>query len=79
MATAGIGSIVWATGYDFDFSWVNFSIFDEYGYPKHQRGVTSVPGLYFLGLHWLYTIKSGLLSGVGADAAHIAEHMESRR
>lgn len=74
---AGIKTIVWACGYDFDFSWVKFPIFDEYGYPIQKRGVTSVPGLYFLGLHLMHTIKSGLLLGVGADAAHIAEYIQS--
>lgn len=75
---AGIGTIIWATGYTFDFSWVKFPIFDEFGYPVQQRGVTSRPGLYFLGLPWLHTIQSGLLSGVGDDARHVGEHIESR-
>lgn len=74
----GINTIIWATGYSFDFSWVKFSIFDEFGYPVQQRGVTPQPGLYFLGLHWLHTIKSGLLAGVGDDAAYVAEHIDSR-
>jgi putative flavoprotein involved in K+ transport len=78
LESAGISTIVWATGYSFDFSWVKFPIFDEFGYPVQQRGVTSQPGLYFLGLPWLHTVKSGLLAGVGEDAAHVAEHMESR-
>jgi putative flavoprotein involved in K+ transport len=76
--SAGISTVVWATGYSFDFSWVKFPIFDEFGYPVQQRGVTPQPGLYFLGLPWLHTVKSGLLSGVGDDAAHVAEHIESR-
>jgi putative flavoprotein involved in K+ transport len=79
LQAAGISTIVWATGYSFDFSWVQFPIFDEWGYPVQQRGVTSQPGLYFLGLHWMHTIKSALLVGVGDDAAHVAEHIESRR
>lgn len=78
MAEEGINAIIWATGYRFDFSWVRFPIFDEFGYPIQERGVTPQPGLYFLGLHWLHTIESGLLSGVGADAAHVAAHFESR-
>lgn len=77
--SAGVSTIIWATGYTFDFSWVKFPIFDEFGYPVQQRVVTSRPGLYFLGLHWLHTIKSGLLAGVGEDAAHVAQHIESRR
>jgi putative flavoprotein involved in K+ transport len=76
--SAGIRSIVWATGYSFDFSWVKFPILDESGYPIQERGVTTQAGLYFLGLPWLHTIESGLLSGVGRDAAHVAEHINSR-
>jgi putative flavoprotein involved in K+ transport len=75
---AGISTIIWATGYSFDFSWVKPPIFDEFGYPMQQRGVTPQPGLYFLGLPWLHTIKSGLLAGVGDDAAYVAEHIQSR-
>lgn len=70
-----ISSIIWACGYDFDFSWIKFPIFDDFGYPIQKRGVTEQPGLYFLGLHWLHTLKSGLFYGVGDDAAHIAEHI----
>lgn len=75
---AGIRSIVWATGYKFDFSLVKLPIFDEDGYPVQKRGVTEYPGLYFMGLPFLHTAKSGLLVGVGDDAAHVAEHMGSR-
>ncbi len=75
LASASISTIIWATGYRFDFSWVKFPIFDEFGYPVQQRGVTAQAGLYFLGLPWLHTIKSGLLWGVGEDAAHVAEHI----
>lgn len=78
LGAANIQTIIWATGYRFDFSWVKFPIFDEYGYPIQQRGVTSHPGLYFLGLHWLHTSGSSLLSGVGDDAAYLAEYIESR-
>lgn len=71
----GIQSIIWATGYDFDYSWIKFPIFDDAGYPVQEQGVTSQPGLYFVGLHFLHNRKSGLLLGVGDDAAHIAEHI----
>jgi putative flavoprotein involved in K+ transport len=46
------------------------------GRPVQQRGVTSAPGLFFLGLHWMHTFKSGLLSGVGADAEYIADKLD---
>jgi putative flavoprotein involved in K+ transport len=75
LADAGISTIIWATGFDWDFSWIELPIFDEWGYPIQERGVTEHPGLYFLGLHWLHTLKSGLFLGVGEDARHIAEHM----
>lgn len=73
-----IMSIIWAVGYDFDFSWIKFPILDEFGYPIQKRGVTEHPGLYFLGLHWMHTLKSGLFFGVGDDAAHIAGHIADR-
>ena len=75
---AGITSVIWAIGYRFDFSWVHLPVFDGDGYPIQQRGVTAYPGLYFLGLPWLHTATSGLLYGVGEDAAHIAAHITGR-
>lgn len=75
---AGITSMIWACGYTFDFSWVKLPIFDDFGYPTHQRGVTVQPGLYFVGLQWLYKPKSSLLLGVGEDAEHVAAHIASR-
>jgi putative flavoprotein involved in K+ transport len=75
---AGITSIIWAAGYTFDFSWVKFPIFDEFGFPLHQRGITAQPGLYFVGLQWLYKPKSSLLLGVGEDAEYIASHIAGR-
>jgi putative flavoprotein involved in K+ transport len=78
LESAGIKSIIWARGYDFDIGLVKLPIFDEFGYPIQERGVTEHPGLYFLGLHWLHTIKSGLFFGIGEDAAHVAEHIDSR-
>ncbi len=75
---AGITSVIWATGFKFDFGLVRLSAFDEDGYPLHKRGVTEFPGLYFIGLPFLTRFKSGLLVGVGDDAAHVAEHISSR-
>ena len=70
-----IAAIIWATGYDYDYDWLQVPVLDAQGRPLQQRGVTGVPGLYFLGLHWMHTFKSGLFSGVGGDAEFIAEHM----
>jgi putative flavoprotein involved in K+ transport len=78
LSTAGISSVIWATGYSFDYSWVKLPVLDEDGFPVQQHGVTDYPGLYFLGMPWLHTMKSGLLLGVGEDAAYIASHIVSR-
>jgi putative flavoprotein involved in K+ transport len=76
---AGVNIIIWATGYNYDFeSLVRFPIWDEFGYPVQRRGITEEPGLYFLGLHWLHTLKSGLFAGIADDAAHVAAHIEDR-
>jgi len=71
LKSVGITSVIWATGYKFDFSLVKLPAFDEDGYPVQKRGVTEYPGLYFVGLPFLHTLKSGLLFGVGDDAAHV--------
>lgn len=74
----GIASVLWATGYTFDFHIVRLPVFDASGYPIHRRGVTRFPGLYFLGLPWLHTRGSGILYGVGADASFIAADIAAR-
>lgn len=75
---AGITTVIWAAGYAFDFGMVKLPVLDRDGYPVQQRGVTAYPGLYFVGLPWLHKQKSGLLSGVGDDAAHVAAHIARR-
>ncbi|MBD3223919.1 MAG: SidA/IucD/PvdA family monooxygenase [Caldithrix sp.] len=75
---AGITSTVWATGYKYDYSWIKLPVLDDMGYPIQNRGVTKYPGLYFVGLHWLHTRKSGLLLGVGEDAAYVASQIVQR-
>jgi putative flavoprotein involved in K+ transport len=72
-AKAGIGAVIWTTGFRSDWSWVDLPIFDGAGYPTHTRGVTSMDGVYVLGLPWLYTWGSGRFVGVGRDAAFIGE------
>ncbi len=74
---AGISSVIWAAGYSFDFSLIRLPVTDRDGFPLQQRGVTAYPGLYFVGMPWLDTQKSGLLAGVGDDAAFIARHIVS--
>ena len=78
LATSGIGSIVWCIGFTPDFTWVDLPIFNGRGYPGHVRGVTRMPGLYFLGLPWMHTWGSGRFSGVARDAAFLKERIASR-
>jgi putative flavoprotein involved in K+ transport len=70
-----VTNIIWATGFRPDFSWVQLPVLDERGRPIHKRGVTDAPGLYFLGLRWQHTQGSGLLGGVGRDAAFLADRI----
>lgn len=79
LATTGITSVIWATGYTFDFSLVKLPVVDQDGYPVQRRGVSEYPGLYFVGLPWLHTFASGLIAGVGEDAAHVVAHIQARR
>jgi len=74
-AAANITSVIWCIGYTMDFSWIDVPVFDGKGYPSHDRGVTPVTGLYFLGLPWLYTWGSGRFSGIGRDAQYLADRI----
>ena len=76
---AGITSIIWATGYAYDFSWIKADTFDEKGRPVHERGVSKVPGLYFLGLPWLSRRASSFIWGVWHDADHLAGQIAEER
>jgi putative flavoprotein involved in K+ transport len=76
---AGIGSIIWATGYRVDYSWLKVDAFDEKGRPKHQRGVSAEPGIYFLGLPWLSSRGSSFIFGVWDDARFLADHIATQR
>jgi putative flavoprotein involved in K+ transport len=75
---AEISTVIWATGYTFDFSLVKLPVVDSDGYPVQKRGVTRFEGLYFLGMPWLHSRRSGILFGVGDDAAYLAAHIASR-
>lgn len=76
---SGISAVVWATGYGVDFGWIDIPVKDANGEPLHHDGITDVPGLYFLGLPWLSRMNSSFLSGVGDDAAVLADHIAARR
>lgn len=79
LADADVGSIIWATGYRPNLSWIRLPVLDDEGYPIHRCGVTAERGLYFLGLDWLHTAKSGLFVGVGEDAAYLASVIANQR
>ena len=79
LAEAGITTILWATGYTQDFGWLQVEAFDEKGLPRHQRGISSEPGIYFLGLPWLSRRGSAFIWGVWHDAKHVADHIAIQR
>jgi putative flavoprotein involved in K+ transport len=78
LRSAGVTTIIWALGYGFDFSLVQLPVLDSDGYPIQKRGVTEYPGLFFVGLPWLYKYKSGHLVGFGEDAEFIASAIAAR-
>jgi putative flavoprotein involved in K+ transport len=79
LAAAGVTSIMWATGFAFDYGWLQVDAFDENGAPRHQRGVSSEPGLYFLGLPWLSRRGSSFIWGVWHDAKYLADQIAIQR
>ena len=78
LKSAGINSVIWATGYRNDFDWLQADVFDHEGKPVHQRGVTSQQGIYFLGLPWLSRRGSSFIWGVWHDAKYIADHITTQ-
>jgi putative flavoprotein involved in K+ transport len=74
-----VRNVVWCSGFGHDFRWIHLPVFDAEGAPVHQRGVaTAQPGLYFLGLPFLYGVTSALIGGVGRDAEFITRHVLKR-
>jgi putative flavoprotein involved in K+ transport len=73
-----VANVIWCTGFRQDFSWIDVPVFDDERAPVHERGVASEPGLYFLGLDFLYAFTSENVGGVGRDARHIARQIASR-
>jgi putative flavoprotein involved in K+ transport len=69
---AGVGTVIWATGFTGDFSWIHLPVIDAENRPIHQRGISPVRGLYFIGFPWLNSRKSGIIYGVEEDARYIA-------
>ena len=74
-----VESVLWATGYRPDHSWIDVSVFEADGRLRHRRGVTDVPGLYFLGLTWQWTRGSALIGWVRDDAEFIAAQIDGRQ
>ncbi len=75
-----VTNVIWCTGFYQGFSWIDLPIFDESGAPQHEGGVVAgQPGLYFVGLNFLYSMSSSMIHGVGRDAARITTHLAARR
>lgn len=78
LAAAGIGSVVWACGFGGDFGYLPAAAVDMRGVPIHDRGVSPIPGLFFIGFPWLTKRRSGIIAGVDEDAALIAGYVAGR-
>jgi putative flavoprotein involved in K+ transport len=78
LAAEGVTSIIWCIGFQPDFRWLDVPVFNGAGQPRHYRGVTQAPGVYFLGLPWLHTWGSGRFSGVARDAEYLVEDIARR-
>jgi putative flavoprotein involved in K+ transport len=72
---AGISTVIWATGYGLDYHWIDLPVLDDLGHPKQRRGITEVPGLAFLGLHWQHTQASATLVGPLSDGPYLAAQL----
>ncbi|MBA56565.1 MAG: FAD-dependent oxidoreductase [Pseudomonadales bacterium] len=78
LQAAGISDVIWCIGFRPDYQWLDVPVFNGKGYPTHERGVTGFPGLYFIGLPWLYTWGSGRFSGIDQDACYVVEQICAR-
>jgi putative flavoprotein involved in K+ transport len=74
-----IGAVIWTSGYRPDYRWVKLPVVDEMGFPIQKDGASQVPGLYFVGVHWMRKLKSSILYGVAEDSELLAEHIVSNR
>ncbi len=79
LAAAGVGTILWATGYAVDFGWLPPAATDAEGRPRHRRGISDEPGVYFLGLPWQTRRGSSFIWGVWYDAKYVADHIAKQR
>jgi len=79
LAEAGITTVIWATGFGVDYGWLKVNALDENGRPAHNRGISTEPGIYFLGLPWQTRRGSSFIWGVWYDAKYLADHIEKQR
>ena len=79
IAQEGITTVIWTAGYRPDYHWIHFPVFDDMGFPIQEDGRTSVPGLYFMGVHFQRKAQSAVLYGVGEDAELVARHIADNR
>ena len=75
---AGVSTMIWANGFRPEYRWIEGLELDQQGWPVHQRGVSTLSGLYFVGMHWLHKRKSALFLGVGEDAEYVVERIVER-
>jgi putative flavoprotein involved in K+ transport len=75
----GLGSVIWTSGYRPDYGWMKLPVCDDMGFPVQTNGICEVPGLYFIGVHWMRKLKSSILYGVGEDAELVAQHIVENR
>jgi putative flavoprotein involved in K+ transport len=76
--TLEVRNVIWCTGYEPGFSWIDLPVFDEEGRPLHERGISKVQGLYFVGLHFQYAMSSATLIGIGRDAEYVVNGLRAR-
>jgi len=79
LSASDVSSVIWATGYSVDYSWLKVDVVDQNNKPLHQRGVTAIPGLYFLGLPWQSRRGSAFIWGVWHDAKYLADHIGKQK
>jgi putative flavoprotein involved in K+ transport len=78
--TVDVANIIWCTGFRPGFSWIDLPVLGDRQEPQHERGVLSqAPGLYFVGLEFIYSATSATITGVGRDARRVVKHLTSRR
>jgi putative flavoprotein involved in K+ transport len=76
--TLEVKNVIWCTGYEPGFSWIDLPVFDQEGRPVHERGISKVAGLYFVGLHFQYAMSSATLIGIGRDAEFVVNGLRDR-